>query len=238
MKIAVISDIHGNLAALQAVLADIEHKGPDYVCCAGDLVGYGPFPNEVINVIRENKIPSVLGNYDDAIGNRRIVCGCDYKDDESAAIGSASIQWTSEQITEENRAFLKDLPFGIDLGTENCGVRVVHGSPRRLNEYLHQELEEKVLNELLVECTAGVIVCGHTHVPYFKHIGGKLLVNAGSVGKPRHGDPRASYSVVEINGTARAKIYYVEYDVESTAGAIIEKGLPEVLAQKIRTGRD
>lgn len=107
MKIAVISDIHGNLHALQAVLSDIMANEVDMVYCAGDLVGYAPFPNEVINLIRLNGIPSVLGNYDDTIANNRLVCGCDYKNEKAQALGEISIAWTKAHVTEENADMLR-----------------------------------------------------------------------------------------------------------------------------------
>jgi putative phosphoesterase len=236
MKIAVISDIHGNLAALQAVLKDIETKGVDFIICAGDLVGYGPQPNEVISILRESNISSVMGNYDQAVANSQSSCGCNYTDDELARAGAASLCWTSGILTDESREYLLRLPFELDIGTDNSSVKIVHGSPRRINEYLHQELSDKEVNALLMECTAEVLVCGHTHIPYIKALGGKLLVNAGSVGKPKHGDPRASYCIIEINGCNKAEICYIEYDCESTARKIIETGLPELFAKSIRTG--
>ncbi len=238
MRIAVISDIHGNLSALNAVLDDIEKKGVDSVCCAGDLVGYGPFPNEVIDLLREKHIASVMGNYDYAVGNSRIVCRCRYKDEEAAQIGAASLQWTTENVTGSNREYLRMLPFEIAVGTDNCGVRLIHGSPRRFYEYLDKDLDDRELNKLLFECVADVLVCGHTHIPYARWLAEKLVVNAGSVGKPRGGDPRASYCIIKINGKPEAEICYVEYDIESTARAIIEKGLPAKLADNLRTAAD
>lgn len=236
MKIAVMSDIHGNLAALEAVLTDIESKEVDTVCCAGDLVGYGPFPYEVIGLIQEKTIPCVSGNYDHAIGNSRIVCRCRYKDEEWAQIGADSIRWTLKNITEMNKEYLRELPFELAVGTENHGVRIVHGSPRRNYEYLDADMDDTALNRLIFTCITDVLVCGHTHIPYVRKIGDKLLVNAGSVGLPKHGDPRAAYCIIELNGGAEAKICYVEYDFESTASAIIKRGLPAQLAEVVKTG--
>ncbi len=237
MRIAVISDIHGNVEALRQVLADIGKRGVDSICCAGDIVGYGPFPNEAVQLLRERNIPSVMGNYDDTIGNSRLVCGCDYKDEESARIGAFSVQWTAENVSTENKLYLRQLPFEIDMGTENTRIRIVHGSPRKLNEYLSEDLSDKEINRILMECTADILVCGHTHVPFIKTVGGKLLVNAGSVGKPKHGDPRASYVIIEVNGQSTAEIIFVKYDAELTARAMEEKGLPDGLVDVIRTGK-
>lgn len=236
MKIAVFSDVHGNLEALREVLADIGTKGVDTVCCAGDLVGYGPFPNEVVELLRGKGIPSVMGNYDEAIGKNQPVCGCEYRDEEAALTGTSAFQWSLAEVTAANKEYLKRLPFEVDIGTENHGLRIVHGSPRRINEYLYQDMEDKCLNSILFECTADVVICGHTHIPYVKRIGDKLLVNAGSVGRPLHGDPRAAYCIVEINATCMAEVHYVEYDFEVSARAVIETGLPHRLADIIRKG--
>ncbi len=236
MKIAVISDVHGNLAALQAVLADIEQKGADTVCSAGDLVGYGPFPYEVIGLFKEKRIASVMGNFDYTIGNSRVICRCRYKDEEWARIGEASIKWTLENTTEKNKEFLRQLPFEMAVGTDNYSVRIVHGSPRRNYEYMDLDLAEEKVSRLLFMCQADILVCGHTHIPYVREIGNKLVVNAGSVGQPKHGDPRASYCIIEIDGKARAEVHFVEYDFTSTAAAIIKQGLDARLAEVIRTG--
>lgn len=236
MKFAVISDAHGNLAALRAVLADIEQKGIDSIFCAGDLVGYGPYPYEVIELIKQKRIPSVMGNWDYTVGNSRIVCRCRYKDEKWAGIGTAAVQWTLENVTEKNKEYLQKLPFELAVGTDATGVRIVHGSPRRNYEYLDKDMDEKALNQLLFECRADAIICGHTHIPYIRKIGDKLLINAGSVGRPKHGDPRASYCIIEINGDIKAEICYTGYDFESTAREIIDRGLPAELADVIRTG--
>jgi len=113
LKIAVISDIHGNIVALQAVLKDISKRKVDMTYCAGDLVGYAPFPNEVIDLLKENKIPVIMGNYDDAIGNQLFVCGCDYKDEQARALGEKSMTWTKEHVTEENKEYLRNLPVEV-----------------------------------------------------------------------------------------------------------------------------
>lgn len=238
MKIAVISDIHSNIGALKAVLYDIEKKQVDAVVCAGDLVGYCPYPNEVIDLIRERKIKCVMGNYDDAIGNSRVVCGCDYSDEKAREIGERSLSWTGEHILPENKEFLRNLPREIYLITKNIKVNIVHGSPRQLNEYLYENINNRYLEELLIESHSDVLICGHTHIPYHKVINRhKHIINAGSVGRPKHGDPQAIYSIVEIDDQVKVTFHKVPYDYESTAAAIISAGLPEEFAAELRTGR-
>ncbi|MFZ5648037.1 MAG: metallophosphoesterase family protein [Bacillota bacterium] len=238
MKSAFISDVHGNLYALEAVLKDIESRDITQVYCAGDLVGYGPRPDEVIDLIQKNKIPTVMGNYDDAIGNMRLICGCDYKDEESLRLGERSMAWTRDNTSEAGKKWLRELPPGISFSDSGLRVLLVHGSPRALNEYLFADAEEGYLNEMLVESRTDVIVCGHTHLPYCRRLSRGYIVNAGSVGKPKHGNPNATYMILEAGekGLA-AEIVEVPYDYEKTAGEIDQSGLPLEFARIVRTGR-
>lgn len=238
MKIAVISDIHSNIAALEAVWKDIEERKVDTVICGGDLVGYAPFPNEVIDFIKEKEISCVMGNYDDAIGNARLICGCDYKDAKAQELGERSIAWTRQHVSEENKEFLRNLPSEIHFKIGKYSIKFVHGSPRRLNEYLCEDISDEYLKELLAESRADVLICGHTHIPYHKKPDiGKHVINAGSVGKPKHGDPQAVYALVEIDKEVKVEFRKVPYDFESTARAIGSSGLPEEFAAGLRMGR-
>lgn len=238
MKIAVISDIHSNIEALKAVLRDIEKKQVDTVICTGDLVGYCAHPNEVIDLLRKRKIKCVMGNYDDAVGNIRPVCGCDYKDEKSREIGERSLAWTVEHVSPKNKEYLRNLPREIYLLIKSFVIQIVHGSPRQLNEYLFENTDSRYIEELLHESKTDVLICGHTHVPYYKAINhNKHIINAGSVGRPKHGDPLALYAVVEIDDELKAALYKVPYDYEKTAAAIISAGLPEEFAAELRTGR-
>jgi len=227
-SIAVISDIHSNREALKAVLVDINQQKIERVYCTGDLVGYGPFPNEVIDMIRQQNIPTVMGNYDDGVGNMRFICGCDYKSEEEQALGERSIAWTKEHTTEENKEFLRNLPSQIRFTVGSTKVLLVHGSPERLNDYL---------TELIEKSDADVLVCGHTHKPFFKQIDDKHIVNAGSVGKPKHGDPMAAYVIIKFGEEIEVEIRKVKYDVEAAAGAIEESELPNEFADLIRLGQ-
>lgn len=236
MKIAVISDIHGNARALQAVLRDIAQQSLDQVYCAGDLVGYGPAPNEVIELIRERRIPTVMGNYDDGIGYLRFVCGCDYKDEKAQALGQASIAWTKQYTTEENKEFLRQLPSEIRFRVGGQRVLLVHGSPQRLNEYLFEDISVEYATELMSAAEADILVCGHTHKPYYRRFGDRHLINVGSVGKPKHGAPEATYAVIDFGAELNVSIRKVEYDFEEVARAIEESGLPDEFARMLRTG--
>lgn len=236
MKIAVIADVHSNIYALEAVVNDIKAKSVDLTVCVGDLVGYATFPNEVINLIRRENILTVMGNYDDAVGNIRIVCGCDYPDPKDAENAARSLQWSVKNTTDENRKFLANLPKKMTLTFEGKTITFVHGSPRMLTEYLKQDSQEA--KEVMEEFTEDILVCGHTHKPYYKMYKDKMLVNSGSVGKSKTGSPDANYVIIDIEeDDVKVDIVEVSYDFEKTAKAIEESVLPNEFAEIIRTGR-
>ena len=237
MRIAIISDIHSNIQALEAVFEDIDARGIDRIICAGDLVGYAPFPNEVIEQIKSRNIPTVMGNYDDGVGFLRFICGCDYKDENAQALGEASILWTKQNTLPENLEFLRSLPHQLVIEAGRHKVMVVHGSPRRLNEYLHQDVEESFLEEIFAETNVTILVCGHTHIPEHRTVSGRHLINGGSVGKPKDGDPRACYVILEFTQEVEVEFVRVAYDVEATALAIEKSGLPNKFAQMLRKGK-
>lgn len=238
MSVAIISDIHGNIKALEAVLRDIEERGIEEIYCAGDLVGYAPFPNEVLALIRQKGIPTVMGNYDDGVGFDKAECGCAYPDSYSKALGQLSIDWTKEVVTAENKKYLQSFPASIDFKLDGLKVKVVHGSPRRINEYLFEDKPERTLRRIVEKCGADILVCGHTHKPYHKILGDKHLVNVGSVGKPKHGDSKAVYVVLELRDeNLKVQFIKVPYDVEYTAQAIEKSELPNEFALAIREGK-
>jgi putative phosphoesterase len=237
MRIAVFSDIHSNKHALDAVLADIPSREPDLMVCLGDLVGYGAYPDAVVQTIWESGILTVMGNYDDAIANRRMVCGCDYQDEKAMEAGIKSISWTMENTGKANKEFLLSLPDKIVKEIDGRKVLFVHGSPRKLNEYLYEDLPATDLIPMLREADADVLVCGHTHLPYHRVVEGRHIINAGSVGKPKHGDPRAVYALIEMGNDIQVDFIKVPYDHESAARAVEKAGLPAEFAAIIRTGK-
>lgn len=236
MKFAVIGDVHSNIFALESVLADIEGKDMDFILCTGDLVGYAPFPNEVIDALKKAHVLSVQGNYDEAIGNRKLICGCDYRDEKQLEMASLSVRFTNETIHSDNRDYLQELPRELTLKGGGSSIRVVHGSPRRNNEYLFEDSVE--VQEVVKELEEDVLICGHTHIPYIQVIDGRYIINAGSVGKPKHGSPHATYMAVTVAGKQiDAFIQEVPYDVEKTAKAIEDNPmLPNEFAEMLRKG--
>ena len=236
--LTIFGDIHGNLPALEAVFADMDARGLTERYCLGDLVGYGTFPNEVVNIIRDRKIPTLMGNYDLGVGNDSDECGCAYKTETAEALGKRSIAWTNAHTTEGNKLFLRRLPRELPLQLGDMSVVLVHGSPRRVNEYLYEDRPDASLERLLDQAKAEVLVCGHTHLPYHRVLpSGRHIVNAGSVGKPKDGDPRACYVILKINGNKlEVEFIRVPYEIERTAQAIETTEMPDEFAQMLRTG--
>jgi len=237
MLIGVFSDIHGNLAALRAVWEDLELQRPEAVYCLGDLVGYGAHPNEVVEFIRERAIPTLMGNYDEGVGFDLDDCGCVYKDPELKRLGDRSLAWTRAQTTEQNKLYLQSLPLQIRLEERRPRLLMVHGSPRRMNEYLYEDRPRASFERIAKLADCEVLLFGHTHLPYVKRLAGTWFVNVGSVGRPKDGDPRACYALVELNRRPKLDLRRVEYDVEVEAAAIERSDLPDYYAAELRLGK-
>ncbi|ODS56028.1 MAG: YfcE family phosphodiesterase [Acidobacteria bacterium SCN 69-37] len=236
MTIAILSDIHGNLPALEAVLDDLRGRSFDAVYCLGDLVGYGASPNEVVSRIRAEGIPTIIGNYDDGVGFDRDDCGCAYREDGERARGQRSLMWTRQQTTADHKAYLRSLVPQIRLEANGRRVLLVHGSPRRMNEYLFEDRPLSSFERLAAASDADVIVFGHTHRPYTKLVGDVLFVNAGSIGKPKDGDWRACYILLTPGAADPVEFIRVPYDVGRAAAAIRSTDLPHEFADDIERG--
>ena len=222
--IAVFSDVHGNLPGLEAILADVQRRGVRDVLCLGDLVGYGPFPNEVAQLVRERGIPTVMGNYDQGIGFATGDCGCIYKTDEQRAEGAASLAWTTAGVSEDTRAFLRTLEDRFVLETVAGELLAVHGSPRRINEYLFEDRSESAMARMAAQDPYRAILFGHTHIPYVREVRGTAFVNVGSGGRPRDGDWRVCYALIdpELSSSTELVVEFVrvEYDFARLAAAL------------------
>jgi putative phosphoesterase len=234
-QVAVITDIHANLAALQATLGRIEHMGIERVYCGGDLVGYGPHPSEVCALIEQRGIPTIYGNYDYAIARDLDDCGCAYRDQHERELGQRSVEWTLAHTDQRSKDWMRDLPFDLRLEVDGTAVHLVHGSPRKVNEYLFEDKPAGLYERLAAAEDADVLVFGHTHKPWMNTFGGVLFVNCGSVGKPKDGDPRGAFAVLGIDesGALRARIERVNYDAEAVAREVAAAGLPAEYAEKL-----
>jgi putative phosphoesterase len=236
MRVAIISDIHANIAALEPVLDDLKHQDVERTYCLGDLVGYAPFPNEVIDRIRQDAIPTIMGNYDDGVGFDRDECGCAYRDPEEQRLGDMSLRWTEKTVTPDRKTFLRSLEAQIRFDADGKRFRLVHGSPRRMNEYLFEDRPLSSFQRLAATSDCDVLIFGHTHKPYTKRVDGVLFLNAGSVGKPKDGDPRACCVVLDTTGEVSVEFRRIPYDIQKVAAAIRQSDLPDKFASDIETG--
>ncbi len=229
-RFAVFSDVHGNLEALEAILGDIAARGIADVISLGDLVGYGPSPNEVALRVRDLGIPTLMGNYDQGIGFETGDCGCVYKTDEQRAEGAASLAWTRQVVTREVKEYLRTLDDHFTLRTPAGALLAVHGSPRRINEYLFEDRPEAAMARMAEQNPYRAILFGHTHVPYVREVargaGGETtaFVNVGSAGRPKDGDWRVCYAVVDPGRLAAGEPFVdfvrVPYDYQALQEAL------------------
>lgn len=232
--VAVFSDIHANLPALEAVLDDIARAGITDLYCGGDLVGYGPHPNEVCALIADRGIPTIYGNYDHAIARDEDDCGCAYITPHDRELGQRSVQWTLANTGQDAKDFMRDLPFDLRFGVGDAAVHLVHGSPRKVNEYLFEDKPLSLYERLAAAEEADVMVFGHTHKPWTDVRGGVLFANSGSVGKPKDGDPRACW--IELRPAAEfveVVQHRVGYDSATVADEVRSAGLPGEFADKL-----
>ena len=232
--VAVITDIHANLPALQASLRRIDELGIEQIYCGGDLVGYGPHRNEVCALIQERAIPTIYGNYDHAIARDLHDCGCAYITPHDREIGQESVEWTLEHTDQRSKDFMRDLPFDLRFTVGEASVHLVHGSPRKVNEYLFEDKPASLYERLAAAEEADVLVFGHTHKPWDHEYGGVRFVNCGSVGKPKDGDPRGAFAILDASsGSLEVTIERVAYDAETVADEVRAAGLPAEFADKL-----
>lgn len=246
MRYALIADIHANAPALEAVLRDIAARpGSAATYHLGDLVGYAPWPDEVVATLRREGIPGVAGNYDSTVAAEYKHCGCRYEDPRQEELSHLSYAWTRAHVTPETGRYLGGLPFRIDirpLGGHVAGPTIVliHGNQVLNTVYVTEDRPDDFLAKMGVGVGArsGDVVCfGHTHLPWHRVVDGVHFVNTGSVGRPKDGDWRACYAVLEVDGnTVTVEFVRVEYDVESAAKAILSSDLPDDFAEYLRTG--
>ncbi|OGD20558.1 MAG: hypothetical protein A2W03_07840 [Candidatus Aminicenantes bacterium RBG_16_63_16] len=237
MKLAIFGDIHGNIEALRAAYQAVEAKA-DKLFHLGDLGGYAPFVNEVVDFLVAHGVAGVQGNYDDAVANDREHCGCKYEDPVQELMTTLSFEWTKKRAAPRTKEYLKRLPASLELSADGRTVLLFHAAPHKNNLYWYEDRPERFFKEMGEKTDADVLVYGHTHKPYRKDFGGKVFINAGSVGKPKDGDSRACVALIEITPDAvTTEFLRAEYDVEKTAAAILEQGLPAYFAERLRQAR-
>lgn len=244
-RIALLSDLHANLPALAAALADIDRRHAadpfDAVYCLGDLGGYAAEPDAVQDLIMARGYPTVLGNYDEGVGFEREDCGCKYTDPFDIAMSNISFGWTRAHTDAAHTAWLRTLPREIRFKAQGRRVLLCHGSPRDTTEYLFEHRSDGYLCQFVAggraDAHADLIAFGHTHVPYHRVVDRVHFVNTGSIGRPRDGDPRAGYCILTLDGArVQAEQVRVAYDVELACARLLAAGLPAYFAAYLRTG--
>lgn len=228
MRIALFSDIHANLPAFEAFLADLDSRKPDAVYCQGDLIGYNIWPNEIITEIRKRGIGTLTGNHDQKIKG-----------------------YAYELVSDDNRAYLNTLPAHIklefQLNSDHLHIVLAHGSTRSIDEYVLEDTDEAYVLDMMTEAKADILCVGHSHKPYHRIIAAidgsfKHVINIGSVGKPKDGNPDGCYVLLTLNDdssvthkdSVQVEFIRFEYDIEKAAKAIENSPLPDELADRIR----
>lgn len=246
MRYALLSDIHGNLPALDAVLADIDARGDaDAIHHLGDLVGYSSQPNEVVARLTERGIIGVAGNYDSTVAHAYKHCGCRSENPRQEELAHLSFEWTCAHTTAVTKRLLAALPYRLDLrplGGHLAGptVTLVHATPGNNLVYVTEDRSDDFLAKQAQAAglrPGDVLAFGHTHTPWTRTVDGITFVNTGSVGRPKDGDWRAGYVRLEVgDGAPRVEIVRVPYDIEAAVAGVRAAGLPEDFAAFLRTG--
>ena len=256
MKLIFVSDIHANLPALEAVWEDIQKHSPDTIFCLGDLVNFAGWDNEVIDFIRSHNIITIQGNHDEGIGNRNDKFPYSYQTPAQNEFGILSIKKLQEKITDTNRNFLQDLPFSVlvtfKFPAQNIRLAMVHGSPRSNEDYVKERMPDRVLLKMLNDINADILLMGHTHKPFHKAIFFeeenrriyKHVINAGSVGKPKHGNNKSCYTVLNMGentnladpNSIKVDFEYINYNIEKVIDNIHSLGLGDAYDHFLKNG--
>jgi putative phosphoesterase len=226
MKITLFSDVHANLPAFEAFLEDVERQQVDAIYCLGDLIGYNIWPNEVINELRSRGIAAIRGNHD-----------------------LKNSGYAYELVSDQNREFLTTLPAHLrleyQLNNDHLNVVLAHGSTRSVNEYVLEDLQESYLLDMMKEANADILFVGHSHKPYHRVIKDgdnfRHMINTGSVGKPKDGNPKACYVLLSLNedsssmhpDTVRVEFIRIPYDIDKAVNGIKGSPLPDDLAERL-----
>ena len=248
LKIAVISDIHANLPALEAVLQDIENRQVDQLFCLGDLVDFAPWPNEVIDLIRRNRIATIMGNHDERIAFDRPVIPLVKHPASETQARMAAIDYTRQHITPENKSFLASLPRQLRVeftfADASLSILLTHASTRSIDEYIYEDHDSDELATMMAEQNADVLIMGHTHQSYVRTIQNrpgfpaKTAINCGSVGRSKEALPLATYLLITTSGVQNRfdadsityEVVQVDYPIGQTADGIRRSEIPDFYA--------
>ena len=235
VKIALIGDVHANLPALEAVLSHAKQEGAQTIWNVGDLLGYGAFPDEVVQQLYQEKAMSIVGNYDLKV--LKFKRKQDKWRETKHPLKFLAFQWARDHLSKKSRKYLSGLPQEIRLEVGGKRILLTHGSPASGEEPLTPTTSQARLRELARIAMADLILCGHSHQPFARQVENVWFINAGSVGRPDDGDPRPGYAIMDLgSGGVHVCHHRLEYDVERAAGAIRACGLPEAFVQMTLQG--
>lgn len=235
MRIALFSDIHANLPAFNTFLKDLDSRKPDSIYCLGDLVGYNVWPNEIINEIRKRCIATLVGNHDLKVKALPLI--------SKKQLAETGKDYAYHIIEPENRAYLLTLPSHIKLefkqNEQKLNILMVHGSPRSVDEYVLENTESGYVSEMMNESGANILCVGHSHIPYHRTISqDRQVINTGSVGKPKDGNPQGCYVMLTIDDSAvnpiMVEFIRFNYDINKAAKEIEDSPLPDEYAERLR----
>ena len=232
MKIAIISDIHSNVYALMNVFDDIDDQKADLIVCLGDLVGYGPHPNETISYIKRKNVLCLKGNYDASVVDN------DFSYIRQTDINSFTLPWTVAELRAANKYYLNGLPENLTLNFNKKSIKFVHGSPNKINEYLFEN--EENTKQVMADLKEDILICAHTHIPAVKQFGNKLFINCGSVGKPKIGSTNSTYCLLDIDplGKVTPQIRQVSYEVKKIIKDMEMLNFPSSLIRSFEEGQE
>ena len=241
MRIGLIGDIHGNIVALEKCYSVLKQEGCEQFFHTGDLVGFGPFPNESVDFIRAHRIPGVRGNYDENAAYKSEDCGCDFGDDKERQAYESTFIWTRKRLSHAARSLLIDLPFDLTFGESGHTFSIFHANPFDIYTAIFESRSDSFMKEIAGYTGADINIFSHTHVPFYKSIDGIHFINVGSVGNPKDGDPRACCVVLDVDGgvneRVKARILRVEYDLNKVVDAAKQASLPAGIIESILTGK-
>ncbi|MDR0372612.1 MAG: YfcE family phosphodiesterase [Nitrososphaerota archaeon] len=226
VKLAVLSDVHANLQALQKVLQDAKIRGAEIFVNAGDSVGFGACPNEVVSLLCEKEVLSIAGNYDVAVIENR----SDAKNQKKTAF-----KYTKKSLSKASKNYLTLLPRELRLEAGGKRLLIVHGSPKSIDEHLYSDTPPEQMQSLAKIADADIVVVGHSHIQFQREVNGTVFVNPGSTGRPSDGNPQTAYALLSFN-PFKVELIRLPYDVENAAYALRKCGLPESFAQMLFRG--
>jgi putative phosphoesterase len=226
VKVAAMSDVHANLQALESVIQDAEQRKVDMFVNAGDAIGFGPYPNEVIELLSEKNVLSVLGNYD-----LEVIEGKANAEDEK----KLAWKFARQELSRSCECYLFSLPRELRLEVAGKKLLVTHGTPESIEEHIYHKTPAERLKTLVDAARAEIIIVGHSHEQFWKQVNGASIVNPGSVGRPGDGNPQTAYAILSFN-PFKTELVRLDYNVQAAADALRKKGMPESFAQMLLRG--